>query len=271
MKTKKLIYGLVIVTAFTSCVSQSDYDKLKSENEKLKIELDDCLHGAEKLIANAEKSYLEKNYSDAKKNIELLAEKHPESPKNKEFLVLLKNIESLELQQQKMKDAEEKERIRLENLNNTGIWTVQYYVDDFGEPTKEGYIRNTNLINGTFSNTATQNSALNVKILITNSNDINIMLYEYAGNNPVKAYSSESYQVLVQDKDGNRLKLRATNYSDRLNFDKTASKQVHNILMKGGCIKFKIFEIDTPTTEYDFTINNADWYENAYAKLKETK
>ena len=171
----------------------------------------------------------------------------------------------------KIKEAEEKERIRLENINNTGIWTVQYYVDDFGEPTKEGYIRNTNLISGTFSNTATQNSALNVKFLITNSNDISIMLYEYAGNNPVKAYSSESYQVLIQDKDGNRLKLRATNYSDRLNFDKTTSKKVHNVLMKGGNIKFKIYESDTPTTEYDFTINNSDWYENAFAKLKETK
>ena len=131
--------------------------------------------------------------------------------------------------------------------------------------------RNTNLISGTFSNTATQNSDLNVKFLITNANDVNIMLYEYANNNPVKAYSSESYQVLIQDKDGNRVKLIATNYSDRLNFDKSASKQVHDILMKGGTIKFKIYELDTPTTQYDFTIDNADWYENAYTKLKETK
>ena len=271
MKTGKFIYGLVIIIGFASCVSQTDYDKLKSENDKLKIELENCQHGAEKLIANVEKAYLDKNYSEARKNIDLLAEKHPESQKNKEFSILLKTIEELELQEQKRKAIEEKEKIRLENLNNTGIWSVQYYVDDFGEPTKEGYIKNTNLISGTFSNTATQNSALNVKFLITNASDINIMLYEYAGNNPVKAYSSESYQVLIQDKDGNRLKLIATNYSDRLNFNKTASKQVHNILLKGGSIKFKIYEIDTPTTEYDFTINNADWYENAYTKLKETK
>ena len=271
MKTKRFIYGLVIVTAFASCVSQTDYDKLKSENENLKIELENCQHGAEKLIASVVKAYSDKNYSEAKTNIGLLATKHPESPKNKEFAVLLKTIETIELEEQKRKELEEKERIRIENLNNTGIWTVQYYVDDFGEPTKEGYIRNTDLIRGSFSNTATQNSALDVKFLITNSNDINIMLYEYASNNPVKAYSAESYQVMIQDKDGNRVKLKATNYSDRLNFDKTASKQVHSILMKGGSIKFKIYEIDTPTTEYDFTINNADWYENAYTKLKETK
>lgn len=270
MKTNRLFYGLIISTMIFSCVPQSDYDKLNAENEQLKLELEECQNGAEKLVAKVEKAYSEKNYSKAKKNIELLAEKHPESPKNKEYTSLMKTIDRLILQEQKRKEAEEKERIRLENLNNTGIWSVNYYVDDFGEPTKEGYIRNTNLISGTFSNTATQNSALNVKFLITNSYDINIMLYEYAGNNPVKAYSSESYQVLIQDKDGKRYKLKATNWSDRLNFDKTASRQVHNILMKGGEIKFKIYETDTPTTEYDFTIKKADWYDNAYRKLQES-
>lgn len=278
MKRIKVIYGFLILIIATSCgVPKADYDKLNiekkeliSENERLLAELDECQNGAEKIIAEVEKAYAAKDYSTAKLNIDKLYDKHPESPKNKEFKNLLVVIEKEELAEQKRKEAAEKERIRLENLNNTGMWTISYYVDDFGEPTKEGYIRNTYLINGTFSNTATQNSELNVIFLITNSFDISIMLYEYAGNNPVKAYSSESYQVLIQDTDGKRYKLRATNYSDRLSFDKTASRQVHNILMKGGTIKFKIYETDTPTTEYDFTITKADWYENAYAKLKES-
>ncbi len=279
MKLKGTIYIIGIMTIVSSCgIPQADYDKLIAKNQDLKTniekitsDLDECQNGAEKTVAKVLKAYSEKDYATAKENISRLSKKHPESPKNAEFQELLETIEKDELALKKVREAEEKERIRLKNINNTGIWTVQYYVDDFGEPTKEGYIQNTNLINGTFSNTATQNSALNVKFLITNSNNISIMLYEYAGNNPVKAYSSERYQVLIQDKDGNRLKLRATNYSDRLNFDKATSKQVHNILMKGRSIKFKIYESDTPTTEYDFTINNSDWYENAYAKLKETK
>ena len=267
---KKIIYGLIVAGLMTSCVSQSDHDKVVAENEKLKAELEECMHGAEKLIANVEKAYSEKDYSTARQNIELLYEKHPESQKNKDFKVLLKKIEKEELAEKKRKEAEEKERIRLENLNNTGMWTVRYYVDDFGEETKEGYICNSSMISGTFSNTATQNSALNIRFLISNAYDISMKLYEYAGNNPVKAYSSESYRVLIQDKDGNRLKLSATNYSDRLSFDKASSKKVHNILIKGGTIKFKIVEIDTPTTEYEFTIKKADWYENAYRKLKES-
>lgn len=274
----KIIYGLILMTIISSCgVPQADYDKLNnekteliSENERLLAELDECKNGAEKIIAEVEKAYAAKEYSVAKSNINKLYENHPESPKNNEFKELLKKIEKEEIVEQKRKEAEDKEKIRLANLNNTGMWSVRHYVDEFGEPTKQGYISNTSSINGTFSNTATQNSALNVDFLISNSSKISIQLYEYAGNNPVKAYSSESYRVLIQDKDGNRLKLTATNYSDRLSFDKTASRQVHNVLMKGGTIKFKIYEIDTPTTEYDFTILKADWYENAYAKLKES-
>jgi hypothetical protein len=97
------------------------------------------------------------------------------------------------------------------------------------------------------------------------------MLYEYARNNPVKAISSDSYVVLVQDKDGTRLSLRATNYSDRLSLKNSDANKLHTALMKGGAIKFRITDVETPTTEYEFTIQNADWYDNAYAKLIDNK
>ncbi len=259
------------MTIISSCgISQSEYDKLKAENEKLQTELDECKNGAEKLVAAVEKAYADKDYAAARQSIELLSEKHPESPKNLEFKELLVKVEKEEIIEAKKKEAEEKERIRLENINNTGMWSVGHYVDEFGEPTKQGYIRNRELIKGTFSNIATQDSKLDVKFLISNSSDISIQLFEYAGNNPVKAYSSTSYRVLIQDTDGTRLDLRATNYSERLSFDKTASKKIHNALMKGGVLKFKIIEIDTPTTEYEFSIPKADWYDNAYLKLKES-
>lgn len=268
MNFKIVVLGIILLGVLIGCgVPQEDYDKLQVENEKLKIELDECKFGAEKLIALIEKDYSEKKYSSARKRINELYERHPESLKNNEFKQLLKKIKKKELAEKKRKEAEEKERIRLANINNTGMWRVGYYVDDFGEPTKQGYIRNTNLIRGTFNNSATQYSALDVKFLISNSSDISIQLYEYAGNNPVKAYSSESYRVLIQDKDGNRSRLSATNYSERLSFSSTNSKKVHNILMKGGTIKFKIIEIETPTTEYEFTITKADYYNNAYRKL----
>lgn len=271
MRMNKATFGIFFLAIISSCgVPQTDYNNLKTENERLKNELNECNFGSEKIAATIEKAYSEKNFILARQNIELLSEKHPESPKNKEFTELLKVIEKEELVEKTRKELEEKEQVRLANINNTGIWSVGYYVDEFGEPTKKGYVRNTNVIRGTFSNTATQDSDLDVKLLITNSSDISIQLYEYAGNNPVKAYSPDSYTVLIQDKEGNRLKIRAVNYSERLGFDANESRKVHNALMKGGSLKFRITENDTPTTQYEFTIENADWYDNAYQKLKES-
>lgn len=271
MRLHEIILGITLLTLVSSCgVSQADYDKLKSENDKLKTELDEFKFGAEKLIAVVEKAYSEKNFAEAKQNISMLSEKHPESPKNKEFVELLKKIEQEELIEKTKREAEEKEKIRLANIDNTGMWSIRHYVDDFGEPTKQGYISNTNSILGTFSNTATQNSDLKIDFLITNSSNISFQLYEYAGNNPVKAYSTDSYTVMIQDKDGKRFRLNAENYSDRLTFNSNSSQQVHNILLKGGTIKFKVIEIETPTTEYEFSIQNADWYDNAVRKLKES-
>jgi uncharacterized protein YpmB len=276
MNVKNIFYVILIVVIISGCgVSKDDYDKLNMENEKLKTEmvqltteLDECKFGAEKIAAAVEKAYAEKKYDEAQLNIKLLYEKHPESSKNIEFKILSRQIEKEQLAVNKRKEAEEKERIRLANINNTGIWSVGYYVDEFGEPTKKGYITNPSFIQGYFSNTATHNSRLNVTFLISDSTNISIQLYEYAGNNPVKAYSTDSYKVLIQDKDGNRLKLIAENYSDRLSFDRITSMKVHNILKKGGTIKFKIVDINTPTTEYEFLIPISDWYENAYSKLK---
>jgi hypothetical protein len=269
MKLNTIIYTVFLTAIASSCgVPQEDYDKLQDENKELLSELEECKYGAEKIIAEVEKAYSEKKYAIAREKINKLSEKHPESPKNSEFKNLLKKIEKEELIERKKIEEEEEERIRLENVGNTGMWVVSYYVDDFGEPTKEGYIRNADFISGLMSNSATQNSDLNVKFLISNPSDISIMLYEYAGNNPVKAYSYDVYRVLIQGEDGDRYEMRATNYSsDRLSFNEKSSRKVHGILMKGGMIKFKIVELETPTAQYSFTINNADWYDNAYTKL----
>ena len=247
--------------------------------EQLEKQLDECIFGEERTIAIVEKAYAEKNFTLARENIEKLSNNHPQSPKNKEFKVLLTRIEQVEkvedarrkaaeLSENKRKAAAEKERLRLANLNKTGIWSVHYYVDDFGEPTKKAYIRNTSKIRGQFSNTATQDSELDVIFLISNSSNISIQLYEYAGNNPVKSYSSKSYTVLVQDTDGVRLRLKAVNNSERLRFNTTDSRKLHNALMKGGTfIKFRITEDDTPTTQYEFSAIQQEFSDNDKSML----
>jgi hypothetical protein len=275
MKFNNNMYINGFMTIVSSCgIPQADYDKVIAENkdlkkniEKITSELYECHNGAEKTIAKVLKAYSQKEYGTAKENISKLSEKHPESPKNAEFKKLLEIIKKEEFALNKVKEEEEKYRIRLANSNNTGMWSVKYYIDEFGEPTKDGYITNSSHIKGTFSNIETRNSKLNINFFINDPSGISIQLYEYAKNNPLKAHSFERYRVLVKDKDKEILKLRATNYSDRLRLLNSDSRKLDKALKKGGSLKFKIYRIDTPTIEYEFTISNADWYGNSQQKL----
>jgi hypothetical protein len=157
---------------------------------------------------------------------------------------------------------------------NLSVWTIRNYVDEFGDPTKDRYIRNTESIRGTFSNTATQNSELNVDMLMddletSNSSHIriSIQLYEYAGRNPVKATSLERYDVVVKDNAGDSHIFMAFNRSDRLRLDYNSAQKLHEILMKGGKIQFHVQKTDRPTTRYNFAVANADGYDDASRKL----
>ncbi len=278
----KLIFktlSVTIVLLVSSCgVPQADYEKLKEKNIQLEQELEECKFGEEKLVAKIEADYENKEYNRVKLNTVLFFDKYPESSMISEFKKMLDNIQKdelaaakeikrQELAAQKKKEAAEKERIRLAKLNDIGVWDVRYYVDDFGEPTKSGYITTMHSIEGYFSNTATQDSKLEVRFLISDRKNISLKLFEYAGNNPVKAYSTDTYSVQIQDKNGKRYTLEANNYSDRLSFDKVDSETLHTILVKGGSIKFRITEVKTPTTQYKFSIDDADGYENARRKL----
>jgi len=178
-----------------------------------------------------------------------------------------KIIEGIEEENRIKQEAAEKEQKRLANLNNTGIWSVGRYVDEFGNKTKKKFITNTDKIHGVFSNIATEDSKLDVDFLISSSSDIAIMLYEYAGNNPVKAISNTVYTILVDYGASSALKLYAINSSDRLCLNEESSVKLHKAILKGNVLRFRVYERDTPTTHYEFDINAPEYYENAYRKL----
>jgi hypothetical protein len=142
------------------------------------------------------------------------------------------------------------------------IWYIWYYTDDFWEKTDESVITNKEYIKWTFSNTATENSSLNVKFLIDNENNISIKLFEYSRNNPVKSASYNSYTLNIKDKDWNKYKFSAINNTDRLIIKKTElwPKDLYNILLKWWEVKFVITDDDFPS-QYYFQIN-ADGFNN---------
>ena len=160
------------------------------------------------------------------------------------------------------------------NFEGDGIWMIKYFVDDFGDPTDQGYIGSQYWkdVKGTFSNSATSNSNLNVFIMIRSSRDISVKLYEYAGNNPVKAYSTDEYSISIKDSNGIKHSLTGIIYEggDRIYFDRGSNKnhisKMHNILMNEGEVSVVITENQYGLSTYKFKFN-ANGYKNVFNEL----
>lgn len=275
---KNYLIALSALIVVSCGVNTEEYNKVVAQRDSLitvvsqmESVIDELKNGEGRIVGLIENLISSKDYIGALSKIELLRTKHPESMKVIEYDSKMSSLKAKAKVQQDAIDKHVRDSIRMANLGNLGIWKINYFVDDFGEPTDEGYITTEQPIYGTFSNTATQDSRLRVRFIIAGKKSVAIKLFEYDGNNPVKGYE-DSYKVLVQDKDGNRYELYASNYdSDRLTFSSygsnSDSEKFHKILMKGGNVKVRIIDRDRTSTQYNFTVNNADWYENAYYKL----
>ena len=98
------------------------------------------------------------------------------------------------------------------------------------------------------------------------------MLYEYAGNNPVKAYSTDDYSISVKDSNGIKHSMTGIMYEggDRVYFDRGSNKnhisKMHNILMNEGEVSVVIKKSEYGLSTYIFKFN-ADGYKNAFYNL----
>jgi hypothetical protein len=137
----RFIYILSIIFFTTSCgVSQSDYDNLKSENEKLKKEIEDLKFGPDKLLSQA-KLYLEsKDFSKAKTELQNLIEKHyasQQATEGKQLLTIAENgikeqksseekalLEMQKAEKNRLANATKKMRVKVDDMND-----VTWYYD----------------------------------------------------------------------------------------------------------------------------------------------
>lgn len=150
-----------------------------------------------------------------------------------------------------------------------GIFTISYYVDEFKQPTKNGYVINEAIISGTFSNSATTDSTLYVQLL-ADKEHITIFLYEY-GSYLVKnssSYNVDKYNITMKTADGTKHSLKGTIYcgGDRLVIDSKYKAKVLEALKSGEEISFYIVEADRSTTTYLFTINSSN-FSDKYTQL----
>lgn len=274
----KLTCSLVLGSLLVGCgVPQAEYnhatstiDSLQSvvttltgQVTDLKAQVDELQNGEQRLLSSIESSIEKKNWIATELYINKLLSKHPESSKCAFYSKKLKDFEPLIAAERKAVEKARRDSIRMANIDDLGNWEIQYYVDDFGEKTKDGYITYSSRIRGTFSNSATQNSALEVRPLFEKFSK-DFKLFEYAGNNPVKA-SHDEYSILVKDSQGNNYSLYGENSSDRISVE---WKGLTSALLAGGVVKVRIKEktkYGTPS-EYSFEFN-ADHFDNALIKL----
>lgn len=177
-------------------------------------------------------------------------------------------LEAVIAEAQKRIDAANKAHANA-NPDDLGIWTIAYYVDEFGLPTDIGYLTETDWTQGTFSNSAVTNRKLYTSFLI-DTEDVAISLYEYGEDRVKNAYSKTVYYtVLMMDANGVRTSMKGYMISggNRIHFYEEDEAKILAALKLNGTIRFVITNSDHPTTKYNFTIENTSYFDNAYNKL----
>ena len=159
----------------------------------------------------------------------------------------------------------------LKNKANSKNWSVEYYVDDFGDYTDEAYIYYR--CTGTFSNSATDNSPLKVEFLI-DENGIFIKLYEYSNSLVKNIYSSKSLEFTIKAKyNGNITKTYSGKIrpsGDRIWIDKSVTDEILGKFALEKTIKFHLVDNDYTISTYDFEVNPVG-YKDTYAKYQKVK
>lgn len=154
-----------------------------------------------------------------------------------------------------------------EHKNPYGIWKKEYYVDEFGERTKQGYIYTDVL--GTFSNSVTTDSRLGVLIIVEKSR-FAIVLDEYARNHITKDTGFLHFKV--KNKDGKVMNFETLNdqgynrvYGDKIVQDNPNTvNELIEFLNAGGEM---IFIAENSNSKYRFKLNDTSFLQKALDNL----
>ena len=140
-----------------------------------------------------------------------------------------------------------------------GMWGVDYYVDNFNQPTDEWFITNANYyFEGTFNNSATVDSLLLVQAAYDLNNYITFFLYEYGSSLVVNSSNMyyEEYDITMRTPDGVDHPLTGKMYTggDRIYIDDAYTDEVLTALRGEGDIMFYIVNSDRTVENYLVTI-----------------
>ena len=136
------------------------------------------------------------------------------------------------------------------------LWSVNYYVDNFNQPTEDWFITTQKLFAGTFNNSVATNGALGAR-LVVDPDYITITLHSYQDINPDKNVGfDKTFNITMRTSDGTDHNLSGIFYSqnDRIFVDDVYRDEVLAALMEEGNITFYLENADNRIENYLFTI-----------------
>ena len=141
-----------------------------------------------------------------------------------------------------------------------GNWSLKYYVDEFGDDTDLKYI----IVDteGLFSNSATTDSLLYVRMIISadNPNEPYFNFFEY-GSRPLTSYDSsgDPYRCSMKNSNNEKQKLYAhlggLFTQTTLWIGKDDKKKLNDWISLEEKIKFACYEEDNISSKYIFNLN----------------
>lgn len=121
---KKLSTYIIAFIFTIGCVSKSDYNKLKGENDRLQAELNEFKEGPQKLLANIKINYEASQYVAAKVFFDQLKDKYPDSQEYSDAkliydeIIEIEKIEEEKQQAERLKKIAEQEALEAEKLKS---------------------------------------------------------------------------------------------------------------------------------------------------------
>lgn len=132
-------------------------------------------------------------------------------------------------------------------------WKLDRFVDNFGDPTGEKYIKSYS--SGIFSNSATNGDDLYVKLLVTRSS-IGLFLYEYSNDNAAEKFIGGG-TVLAKNEAGEKVQVGITgdwNSQGGINIGGGHYSKLIAFMKKStGRIKFVVY--DDYSSKYNFEVD----------------
>lgn len=144
-----------------------------------------------------------------------------------------------------------------------GIWYVDYYRDDFKQPTDEWYIT-APAFPGTFNFDTTRDAKLSVEVRVNCYGEIAFLLYRY-GDKLERSVGAELYYITMRTSEGTDYEMTGTLYESdhHLCIDEEYKSTVLETMRNGGTIHFYVEYSRIQGTNFLFSIDT-DGFDSVY-------